>query len=78
MVESSCCTQCLVFAQVNNLDLWELLGGVFDEVAKDRFFVVTNYANFLNVRNLCDSGETVPDDGMASYFEERLAQQFNS
>jgi hypothetical protein len=62
----------LVFAQIYDLDLWELFGGVLDEVAEDRFFVVTNYANFFNVRYLCDGGEAVPDNRMASYFKERL------
>lgn len=69
MVETSSCAQSLIFAQVNDLDLRELLLRVFDEVAEYGFVVVADYAYFLDVGNLCDGGEAVPDDGMASYFE---------
>ena len=72
MVESSSSSQSLVFAQVYDLDLREFFGGVFDEVAEDRFIVVSDHAYFLDVGDLCDGGEAVPDDGMASDFEEGL------
>jgi hypothetical protein len=62
----------LVFAQIDNLDLWEFLLRIFDEVAEYRFVVVSDDAYFLDVRYLCDGGETVPDNGMASDFEEGL------
>ena len=62
----------MVFAEVHDFDLRELFRGFFDEVAEDRFFVISDHANFLNVRYLCYGGETVPDDGMASDFEKRL------
>ena len=77
MVKTSCCAQSLVFSQVNDLDLGELLGRVLDEVAEDRLVVVSNNAYFLNVGDLCDGGETVPDDGVACNFEERLGGQLD-
>ena len=72
MVEASCSPQSLVFAQVYDLDLREFLGGILDEVAEDGFIVISDHADFLNVRDLRDGGEAVPDDGMASNFEEGL------
>ena len=72
MVESSSSAQCLVFSQVYNLDLGEFIGGVLDEVPEDRLFVVSDYADLLDVGDLCDGGETVPDDGMASDVKEGL------
>ena len=74
MVESSRGSQSLVFAQVYNFDLREFLLGVFDELAEDRFIVVSDHAYFLDVGYLCDGGEAVPDNGMASYIEERLLE----
>ena len=68
----------MVFSKVYDLDLWELLGRVFDEVAEDRLVVVANDTYFLNVRDLCDSGETVPDDGMTCDFKERLEGELES
>lgn len=72
MVEPSSGAQSLVFAQVHNLNLWEFFLGVFDEVAEYGFVVVSNHAYFLDMGDLCDGGETVPDNGMTSNFEEGL------
>jgi len=72
VVESSGCSQSLVFSQVNDLDLWEFFRGIFNELAEDSLVVVSDYAYFLNGGDLCDGGETVPDNGMASDIEKGL------
>lgn len=72
VVESSGSSQSLVFSKVYDLDLWELFRSILDKVVEDRFVVVTDHADFLDVGNLCDSGEAMPDNGMSSNFEEGL------
>ncbi len=74
MVESSSCSQSLVFAQVVDSDLWEFLRGVFDEVAEDRLVILSDHADFFDVRYLCDGGEAMPNNRMPSNFEERLEE----
>jgi hypothetical protein len=76
VVEASSSTQSLVLAQVYNLNLRELLRGIFDEITEDRFIVVSDHADFLDVRYLRDGGESVPDDGMASNFKEGLRADY--
>ena len=68
----------MVFSKVDNFDLGKFLRGIFDEVPEHGFVVVSDHAYFLDVRYLCDGGETVPDDGMSCYFEERLKRFSNS
>jgi hypothetical protein len=72
VVEAACGAEGLVFAQVDDFDLGEFFGGVFDEVAEDGLVVVADHADFLDVGYFRDGGEAVPDDGVACDIEKRL------
>lgn len=74
VVETASGSKCLILAEVLDSDGRELLGGVLDEVAEDRFVVVADDVNLLDllVGDASDGGEAVPDDGMASDLEQRL------
>ena len=45
---------------------------ILNEIAENRFVVVTDHAHFFDGGDFCDGGETVPNNGMTSNFEERL------
>ena len=72
VVETSSSTKRLVLTQVLDCDLWELGGGILDEIAEDMLFVVSDHADFLNVGDFRNRGETVPDDRMTGDFEKWL------
>lgn len=71
MVETASGSKSLILAEILDSDGGELLGGVLDEVAEDRFVVVADDVDLLDllVGDASDGGETVPDDGVASDFE---------
>jgi hypothetical protein len=72
VVESSCGSQCLVLAQVYDLNFRELLARVLDEVAENTFLVISNYANLLDIWDLRNGGKAVPDNRVTSDFEQGL------
>lgn len=74
VVQTAGGSQGLVFAEVLDGELGELLGGILDEVAEDGFVVVADDVDFLDllVGDAGDGGEAVPDDGVAGDFKERL------
>lgn len=74
VVETASGAEGLVLAQVLDGDGGELLGRVLDEVAENRFIVVSDNVDLLDllVGDAVNGGEAVPDDGVAGNFEERL------
>lgn len=69
MVEPASGTQCLIFAQILNAQVWKLLASILDEVAEDRFVVVTNQNDFAETGDFSDSFQGVRDDRVAGDFE---------
>ena len=72
VVETSSSTKRLVLTQVLDCDLWELGGGILDEIAEDVLFVVSDHAYFLNMGNFRNRGETMPDDRVTGDLEKWL------
>lgn len=54
------------------------MGGIFDEVAENSLVVVSNHADFLNVRHFRNGGQAVPDDGVASNVKQRLLRSYQN
>lgn len=48
------------------------MAGIFDEVAEDSFVVVADHADFLDVGNLRNGGQAVPNDRVTGNVEQRL------
>lgn len=69
MVETASGTQCLIFAQILNAQVWKLLARIFDEVSEDRFVVVSYQNDLAEPGDLGDGFEGVGDDGVAGDFE---------
>ena len=74
MVKTTGGAECLVFAQVGDFELGEFPRRVLDEVTEDVFLVVADQDDFLDVVDLADGLEAVPDDGVAGHIEEGLSQ----
>lgn len=72
MVETSCRAECLVFSQVLDAQLWEVVGDGVDEGLEDGFLVVADDEDFLDLWDGCDRAEAVLDDGVAGDREQRL------
>lgn len=72
VVQAACGAQGLIFAQVLQLDVGEVVGGFLDEVAEYRLIVVANNENLLNLRELRDRAEAMVYDGVAGNVEKRL------
>lgn len=75
VVETTCGSESLILAEILDSELWELGGGVLDEVAENVLLIVSNHADLLNIWNLCDGGKAVPDDWVSSNIEEWLRQR---
>lgn len=76
MVQTTSRAQSLIFSQIPDGDGGELLCRVFDEVAENRFIIVADDVDLLNllVGNAGDSGQTVPNDGVSGDLEQRLGE----
>jgi hypothetical protein len=76
VVQTAGCSKSLVLAEVLDGNGGELLGRVLDEVAEDGLVVVADDVDLLNllVGDAGDRGQAVPDDRVASDFEQRLGQ----
>jgi hypothetical protein len=72
VVETSSGAKSLVLAEILDLDVRELFGGIFDEVAEDTLVVVTYENNLLDVWDFGDGLQTVPNDRVAGNIEQRL------
>lgn len=62
----------LVLAKVLDRKLGELGRRIFDEVAEDRLFVVSDQVDLVDRGDFVDGSQAVPDDGVAGNIEERL------
>ena len=72
MVKTTSRTECLVFAEILDADLWVCARAVLDEVAEYGLVVVADDKNFVNLRDTSDCLEAVLDDWVASDLEEWL------
>ena len=78
VIETTSCSQGLIFSKVLDLDLGKFAGGVFDEVTEHALVVVPNDDDFSDIRDFGDGSQAVPDDGMASDIEEWLQHIVNA
>lgn len=72
VVQAACGAQGLVFPQILELDVGEVVGGFLDEVAENRLVVVADNEDLLDLGDLCDSAEAVLYDGVSGNVEKRL------
>lgn len=75
MVETSCGAECLVFSEVLDAQLWEVVRDGVDEGLEDGLFIVADDEDFLDLWNGGDSAEAVLDNGVAGDREQRLWQR---
>ena len=69
MVETASGTQCLIFSQILNAQVWKLLARILDEVSEDGFVVVSNQNDFAETGDFGDGFEGVGNDWVAGDFE---------
>lgn len=74
VVQTAGGAQCLVLAQIPQVNAGEFLGRVLDEVAEDGLVVVADDVDFLDLLDAGNGREAVPDDGVAGDFEEGLGE----
>jgi hypothetical protein len=72
VVQATCGSQCLVFAEVLHAELWKLSSTVLHEVTKDALIVVSDQDHLSNTGDFGDGLETVPDDWVSGNIEEWL------
>ena len=72
MVETTCRAQCLIFSQVLDAQVGEVVGDGVDEGLEDGLLVVANDEDFLDLGDAGNGAEAVLDYGVACNGEERL------
>jgi hypothetical protein len=72
MVETSRRAQGLVFPEVLDAQVREVVRDRVDEGLEDGLFVVADDEDFLDLGDLCNSAEAVLDNGVTCNGEERL------
>lgn len=72
MVQSTGRAQCLVFSQVLDAQVWEVGRDGVDEGLEDRFLVVADDEDFLDLSNGRNRAEAMFDNGVTCDREERL------
>lgn len=72
VVQAAGGAQGLVFPQVLELDVGEIVGGFLDEVAENRLVVVADDEDLLDLGDLCDGAEAVLYNGVSGDVEKRL------
>lgn len=72
MIKTTCCAQCLVFAEVFDAQLWEAIGDGVDERLEDGLLIVADNEDFLDLRDAGNGAEAVLDNWVACDREERL------
>jgi hypothetical protein len=72
VVQAACRTQGLVFAEVFNGDVGEVVAAILSEVTKDRLVVIANQEDLLDLGYLGYRAEAVLDYGVSGDIKEGL------
>ena len=78
MIETTCSAKSLVFSQILDFDLREFSGGVLDQIPEDIFFVIANEDDFLDLWDLGNGFEAVPDNWVARDIKQWLRMLVNT
>lgn len=72
VVQAAGGAQGLVLAQVLDGEVWEVVGGIFDEIAEDGLVIVADEVDLVYGGDFGDGGQAVVNDGVARDIEEGL------
>lgn len=72
VVQATGGAQGLVLAQVLDGEVWEVGGGIFDEIAEDGLVIIADEVDLVYGGDFGDGGQAVVDDGVAGDIEEGL------
>jgi hypothetical protein len=72
MVQASCRAQCLVFPEVLDAQVWEVVRDGVDKRLEDGLLIIADNKDFLDLGDACDGTEAVLDNGVTCDREERL------
>lgn len=78
MIETTCSAKSLIFSEILDLDLRKLSGRVLDQISEDVFFVIANEDDFLDLWDLGNGFEAVPDNWVARDIKQWLRMSVNT